>query len=263
MSLNITILGCGGSAGVPAIGNHWGNCDPAEPRNRRTRCSLAVQSDKTTIVIDTSPELNHQTALFDITNIDSVFYSHQHSDHSHGIHDMRSMFFRNGHHTIPCYGSAAALTEIKHRFDFMFSGGNHADLYPPVLTTHNYDDDQYGNLQKFKDIEYIPFEMDHGTCKTVGYRFGELSYCVDMKYMDDKALECVKGSKIWIVDGCGYDNAENPVHADLETLYRYNEIVGAYEVYVTSLSPLMDYRAMLRELPEGFYPAYDGLRFKQ
>ncbi len=261
MSLKVTILGCGSSAGVPAIGNYWGDCDPVEPRNRRTRCSLAVQSDDTTVVIDTSPELSHQTALFDITNIDSVFYSHQHSDHTHGIHDLRSMFFRNGRNTIPCFGCAFALEEIKRRFDFMFSGGNHAELYPPVLTTHSYDDAQYGKSQQFKDISYIPFEMDHGTCMSVGYRFGELSYCVDMKHMNDEALESVKGSKIWIVDACGYDNVDNPVHADLKTLYEYNKVIGAQEVYVTSLSPLMDYQTLRKELPEGFYPAYDGLSF--
>jgi len=262
MSLKFTILGSGNSSGVPAIGNFWGDCDPADPRNRRTRCSLAVQSDETTIVVDTAPELSHQTTLFDIINIDGVFYSHQHSDHSHGIHDLRSMFFRNGRHTIPCYGGEFALEEIKRRFDFMFSGGNHAELYPPVLTTHSFDDDQYGKLQHFKDISYVPFEMDHGTCTSVGYRFGELSYCVDMKRINNEALECIKGSKIWIVDACGYNNPDNPVHADLDALYRYNEIIGAQEVYVTSLSPLMDYKMLIKEMPKGFYPAYDGLTFE-
>lgn len=261
MSIKITVLGCGNSSGVPAIGNFWGECDPEELRNRRLRCSLAVQSKETTVLIDTASEISYQTALFDISKIDGVFYSHQHSDHTHGIHDLRSMFFRNDRHTIPCYSSVFALEEIKRRFDFMFLGGNHAHLYPPVLTAHAYEASQYGKPQQFKDIDYIPFEMDHGTCVSVGYRFGDLSYCVDMKYMGDKALECVKGSKIWIVDGCGYHNADNLVHADLETLYRYNEVVGAQKVYITSLSPLMDYQTLLRELPEGYYPAYDGLSF--
>ncbi len=255
------ILGCGGSSGVPATGNFWGKCDPSESRNRRFRCSLAVQSAKTTVVIDTSPELRQQTALFDIKNIDGIFYTHHHSDHTHGISDLRPMFFRNGHNAIPCFSNSQTVKEIIQRFDFMFLNGENTDLYPPVLTAHAFKKSQYGNLQKFKDISYIPFKMDHGTCMSVGYRFNDLSYCVDMKTMSNEALEYIKGSKIWIVDGSGYNNADHPVHADLSTLYEYNKIIGAQEVYVTSLSPSIDYQTFRKELPKGFYPAYDGLFF--
>ncbi|MCK5373882.1 MAG: MBL fold metallo-hydrolase [Alphaproteobacteria bacterium] len=261
MSLKATILGCGNSTGVPAIGNYWGKCDPNEPKNRRFRCSLAVESEETTIIVDTGADLRHQTTLFDIIKIDGVFYTHHHSDHTHGIDDLRSLFFRNDRTSIPCYGGAKTMHDIMQRFDFMFKGGNNAHFYPIILTAHPFDNNQYGNLQCFKDISYIPFEMDHGTCTTVGYRFKDLSYCVDMKSMDDKVIECVKGSRIWIVDGAGYHDSDHTVHADLETLYRYNDIIGAQEVYVMSLSPFRDYQTLKKELPEGFYPAYDGLTF--
>ena len=84
----------------------------------------------------------------------------------------------------------------------------------------------------------------------------------DVKSLDEKALNIVKGSKIWIVDGCGYNNPDNKVHADLEKLYRYNEFIKADKVYITSLSSLMDYKTLEKELPDGFYPAYDGLSFE-
>ncbi len=262
MSLKIKILGCGNSSGVPAIGNYWGVCDPSEPRNIRMRSSLSVQSNETTIIVDTGPDISRQTTLFDITSIDGVFYTHQHSDHTNGISDLRMMYFRNGCHTIPCYGSAEALDEILQRFDYMFIVGDHTKLYPPVLTVNSFETNQYNEVQSFKDISYIPFLMDHGTCAAVGYRFGDLSYCVDIRSMDDKALECIKGSKIWIVDGSGYNSKDHPVHASLETLYRYNEYLEVQEVYITSLSPSMDYKTLLKELPEGYYPAYDGQTFK-
>lgn len=262
MNLKITILGCGGSSGVPTIGNYWGKCNPEEPKNIRSRCSLAVQSAKKTIVIDTSPELRQQTISFNITDIDGIFYTHQHSDHTHGINDIRSLFYKNGQNPLPCYGSDETLSYIMRKFDDVFNKESEFSyLYPPILSAYKFNKNDYGKINYFHDISYIPFKMDHGTCQSVGYRFGDISYCVDMKSLNDKALECLKGSKIWIVDGCGYKNKSNPVHADIESLYKYNEIIKAQKVYITSLSEHMDYQILLDELPEGFFPAHDGLVF--
>ncbi|MFP4097994.1 MAG: MBL fold metallo-hydrolase [Alphaproteobacteria bacterium] len=261
MTLKITIMGCGNSSGVPASGNFWGDCDPGDPKNRRFRCSVAVHSEATTIVIDTGADFRHQSTLFDIIKLDAVFYSHAHSDHTHGIDDLRPFYFKNAQQMIPCYGSAATMDELEHRFGFMFEGHTHAPLYPAILSAHKFDPSDYGQLLKFRDIEYIPFEMDHESCISIGYRFSDLSYCVDVKRLDQKALNCIKGSRIWIIDGSGYHNHENPAHLDFSALYEYNKIVSAQEVYITSLSPFMDYKRVKNEMPEGFYPAYDGLTF--
>ncbi len=263
MSLKFTLMGCGNSSGVPAAGNYWGSCDPNEPKNLRTRCSLAVQSEETTVVIDTGADFRHQMNAFNIESLDCVFYTHQHSDHSHGIDDLRSLFFRNGRQPIKCFGSQSALDEISGRFDYLFDGGVNKDIYVPMLESHPFTSSQYGVVQKFRDIEYIPFEMDHGTCVSVGYRFGDISYCVDMKSLSDAALDIIKGSKIWIVDGAGHNNPDNKVHADLGTLYKYNDIIQADDVYVTCLSSFMDYAELKAELPAGYHPAYDGLTFSQ
>lgn len=263
MSLKLTILGCGNSSGVPAAGNYWGKCDPNEPKNIRTRCSVAVQSEETTIVIDTGADFRHQMNHHNIEMLDAVFYTHQHSDHSHGIDDLRGLFFRNGREPIPCFGRKSALDEISERFNYLFDGGVNKDIYVPMLKSLAFSSEQFGQKQSFKDVSYIPFEMDHGTCVSVGYRFGDISYCVDMKSLSEDSLEFLKGTKIWIVDGAGHNNPDNQVHADIETLYKYNQIIGAEEVYVTCLSSFMDYQALKSELKAGFYPAYDGLSFLQ
>lgn len=263
MSFKLTILGCGNSSGVPAAGNYWGKCDPHESKNVRTRCSVAVQTDQTTVIIDTGADFRYHMNHYNIEMLDCVFYTHQHSDHSHGIDDLRGLFFRNGRQPIKCFSSQSALDEITERFDYLFDGGVNKDIYVPMLEAVPFDSSQYGKKQFFQDVEYIPFEMDHGTCVSVGYRFGDISYCVDMKSLSDEALDIIKGSKIWIVDGAGHNNPDNKVHADLGTLYRYNEIIGAEEVYVTCLSSFMDYAALKAELPNGFYPAYDGLVFSE
>ncbi len=259
MSLKLTILGCGNSSGVPAVGNYWGDCDPNDPKNRRFKCSLAVQSPQATIIIDTGADFRSQMNMFNITDLDCVFYTHQHGDHCHGLDDLRSFFFRNNREMIPCFGSKSALDEISERFKYLFDGGNHSYFYPAILDPKPFADEQYGKEQQFKDISFIPFEMDHGTCIATGYRFGDVSYCVDMKRLDDKALSIIKGSRIWIVDAAGYNNPDNDVHADLETIFEYNDVIKAEQVYITSLSTLMDYQTLLNDLPKGFFPAYDGL----
>lgn len=262
MSLKITIMGCGNSSGVPSVGNYWGACDPNEPKNRRSRCSVAVQSAKTTLIIDTGPDFREQLNIFNINNLDSVLYTHQHSDHSHGIDDLRSLYFRHKKEYIDVYGKLSVLQEISTRFHYLFEGGNDAEFYPPILKANPFTESDYGQTKTIGDIGFIPFEMDHGTCQSVGYRFGDISYCVDMKSLDQKSLDVIKGSRIWIVDGAGYQNPNNAVHANLESIYRYNDYIQAKQVYITSLSTQMDYRTLEKEMPEGFYPAYDGLVFE-
>ncbi len=263
MSLKFTILGCGNSSGTPSVGNYWGACDPAEPKNRRHRCSLAVQSEETTIIIDTGADFRHQMNEHNINRIDCVFYTHQHSDHCHGIDDLRGLFFRNNKTPIKCFGHKESLDIITDRFDYLFKGGNSLKYYPPMLESCPFDAAQYLKETSFKDIGFTPFEMDHGTCTSVGYRFGDVTYCVDMKSLSRAALDIIKGSKVWIVDGAAYNDPNNEVHADLQTLYDYNDYIGAEQVYVTSLSSLQDYQTLKAELPRGFAPAYDGLTISQ
>ena len=260
MTTKFTILGCGNSYGVPMAGNHWGACDPNEPKNCRARCSVAVQSETTTLIIDTGADFRQQMNDFDIAQIDAVLYTHQHSDHCHGIDDLRPYYFRNNKTPLNVYGNTSALEEIVGRFDYLFKGGAHV-LYPPIVEARPFEEQDYGEIQIIGDIDYIPFEIDHGTCKSVGYRFGDISYCVDMKSLDDTALDIIRGSRIWIVDGAGYQSASNPVHVDLETLYTYNDVIKAESVYITCLTPHMDYQTLASELPQGFHPTYDGLQF--
>jgi phosphoribosyl 1,2-cyclic phosphate phosphodiesterase len=255
MKLKITVLGCGNSTGVPAIGDHWGSCDPNEPKNVRTRCSLAVQSEQTTIIIDTGPDFSGQMTREKIPTLDAVLYTHAHGDHINGIDELRIITLRNKKLT-PVYGNAWTMKDLQDRYDYMFKGNNH-ELYPPLLVANTIDN--FGQEITVGDISFVPFNQDHGTCETVGYRFGDFGYSTDMLRLDDTAIKTLKGVKIWIVDGCAYKQTNNPVHANLEALYEFNEQIGAEQVYLTSLSLAMDYQALLKELPKGFAPAYDGL----
>lgn len=257
MSLKVTILGCGNSSGVPAIGNYWGKCDPKEPRNKRSRSSILVQSDKTALVVDTGPDFREQINTTGITTIDGVLYTHPHGDHVHGIDDLR-MIMRKNKSQVPCYGNKKTLDDLKKRFDYLFQGGGHV-LYPPVIKPLELNKNHFGKVQQSGDIPFIPFEQDHGTCTSIGYRFGDIAYSVDMKTLYQSAIDTLSGIKIWIVDAAGYKSDDNPVHASLNDIYRLNEKIGAETVYLTSLSLGMDYKTLREELPNGYAAAYDGL----
>ena len=256
---DITILGCGNSTGVPAIGNYWGACDPNEPKNTRSRCSIAVQSAETTLIIDTGPNFREQINRENITKIDGILYTHAHSDHVNGIDELRIIRRRN-EKLVPIYGNKETLEDLKYRFNYMFKGGE-IDLYPPILEPNELNQNHFGHIQHFKDIKFIPFIQDHGTVESVGYRFGNFAYSVDMWKLDNAAVKTLSGIDTWLVDCAGY-KSPNQVHANLERIYALNEHIQAKEVYLTSLSLGMDYQTLCNELNDGYKPTYDSLKLK-
>lgn len=259
MNLKVTILGCGNAAGVPTIGNHWGQCDPTEPRNRRTRASMAIQSDTTTIVIDTGPDFKAQINANNIERVDAVLYSHAHSDHVHGIDDLRVLRLRHKK-LIPVYGNAETLSDLKHRFGYMFSEIDPEGLYPQVLAVHELTDSQMGRILDVQGIPVVPFRQSHGSAGiTLGFRIGNLAYSTDMQMLDEAALETIRGIDVWVVDAGAYKMPHNFVHATLKQVFELNEIVQARQVYLTHMPSFMDYQTMISELPSGYAPAYDGL----
>ncbi len=250
-------MGCGNSAGTPAIGNYWGNCDPAEPRNLRTRASALVQSEQTTLVIDTGADFRAQINRHNVKTIDAVLYTHAHGDHIYGIDELRVVRNRTKK-LVNIYAGGDTLHEIHERFAYMFVDKDDG-LYARVLEPHIIEKPQMGKSMKIGDISFMPFEQDHGTCVSLGFRFGDLAYSTDMVTLDTNALDVIRGVKTWVVDGAGYKMTDNRVHATLRHVYELNEKVGAIRVIITHLTPAMDYQNLRRELPEGYEPAFDGM----
>ena len=160
---------------------------------------------------------------------------------------------------LPIYGNKETLQDLKRRFDYIFDGGNHS-LYPPLVNPHEIKPKDFENPITIGDVEFTAFEQDHGTCTSLGYRFGDTAYSVDILTLDDKAVKTLKGIKNWIVDCAGYHNDDNAVHASLNTIYALNKQIGAQNVYLTSLSLAMDYKTLCDELPNGYKPCHDGLK---
>jgi phosphoribosyl 1,2-cyclic phosphate phosphodiesterase len=256
-NLKITILGCGDSAGVPRIGGDWGNCDPTNPKNRRTRPSIMVQSNTTTIIVDTGPDFGLQLTREKIQKIDAVLYTHDHADHVTGIDDLRIIQGRIGHQ-IPIYLDSTTYKVLSERYGYIFN--QTSPYYPVVVEPHVFSESDFGQVHRIGDIEFIPFQQDHGQGNiSLGFRFGDFGYSTDMRDLDDKALSVLKGVKNWVADCADYAHGHATLHANLPTVQRLNAIIGAEKVYLTHLKMFYDFNIMDGELPEAFTPSYDGM----
>lgn len=248
--MKVTILGCGSSGGVPRIGGDWGVCDPNNPKNRRRRCSILVQDAATTVLIDTSPDMREQLLDAEVTDLDGVVWTHDHADQTHGLDDLRAIAIRH-RRRVNVWGDAETLRRLKAKFGYCFPEGT-TGAYPAILNDHLIDGDfQVGTLQ------FIPFQQDHGTMSSLGFRISGLSYANDVVQLDDTAFDVMAGSDVMIVDALRY--TPHPTHAHLERALEWIDRVQPREAILTNMHVDLDYETLKKELPAGVIPAYDGM----
>ncbi len=255
------VLGCGNSAGVPAIGNRWGKCDPQNPRNRRQRASAAIRTPETSVVVDTGPDFRAQCNQHNIRDVDAILYTHVHADHIHGIDDLRVLIQNSAPgRQVPVYALPEAIAELEERFAYLFRGAGH-HLYPPVVKACAVLDEDLGRPVPAlsEKIEILPFLQDHGTVRSLGYRVADIAYSTDMIRLPEASYNVLRGIKTWIIDAAGYHSETNPVHASLNKIIEMNTRIGAERLILTHLSPQMDYETLMNETPDTFEPAYDGM----
>jgi phosphoribosyl 1,2-cyclic phosphate phosphodiesterase len=250
--MRVTVLGCGASWGVPAIGPDWGRCDPADPRNRRRRGSLLVESRGQALLIDTSPDLREQLLDAGVARIDAVLLTHAHADHLHGIDDLRMVNKLIGQ-PIPFYATAAALIEAQQRFGYAFAPPVPGrPLYRPALRPF----DIAGPFTA-AGMPVEPFTQDHGYSTTLGFRIGCLAYSTDVTALDDNAFKTLDGVELWIVD-CLRREA-HPTHSHLVKTLSWIERVRPRRAVLVHMDQSLDYRELSAELPPGVEPGRDGL----
>ena len=262
----ITILGCGGSGGTPLATGYWGICDPHEPRNIRTRASIAIRTEHTCVVIDSGPDFRTQTLREDIEKIDAVVYTHHHGDHVNGIDDLRYVAIKqrkiqdDESIRVPIYADDYTLNDLQSRFHYMFNNSPDG-LYVPLIEPHLIDD--HADII-IGDLALKSFIQTHGKGRSLGFRIGNVGYSTDVSDLNDDALNALKGIETWIVD-CGQYGTlteDLTVHSNLESVLKWNEIVGAQKLYLTHLTPRCDYQTINNETPDYIDCAYDGLTLK-
>jgi phosphoribosyl 1,2-cyclic phosphate phosphodiesterase len=260
VSLTITILGCGSSGGVPRVSMGWGECDPANPRNRRRRCSILVEQEgaggKTVAVVDTSPDLREQLIDADVKTLDGVIFTHSHADHTHGIDDLRPMAIQL-RRRIDAFVDEETATALKQRFDYIFATPPGSE-YPPlvderrIVAGHRFSVSGQGG-----ELDVLPMRLVHGTIDALGLRFGDIAYTPDLSAIPEAAEECLQGLDVWIIDALRYKR--HPAHFSLEEALQWIDRLKPRRAILTNLHTDLDYERLKREIPPHVEPAYDGM----
>ncbi len=250
--MKLTLLGCGTSSGVPRIGNDWGSCDPAEPRNRRTRCAALVQSGETRVLIDTGPDMRDQLNAANIGRVDAVIWTHDHADHTHGIDDLRQLAHALGG-PVPCYARPATADALLTRFAYVFEGGGG---YRPVATMTALPDTlSLGSLT----IEAV--DQPHGEITSAGLIFAQdgkqIAYSTDFHGLTGDMVDAITGTDIWVLDALR--RHPHPSHNHLSLALDHIDRVGPRRAVLIHMDNSMDYRTLSAELPSGVELGYDGM----
>jgi len=251
--VKVLLLGSGTSTGVPRIGNDWGECDPKEPRNRRTRASILVQSDEgTRLLVDTSPDLRNQLLANDIGRIDAVFWTHDHADHCHGIDDLRPL--RYGRHgPIPGFGSTETVRRLRQRFGYVFAGRYG---YPTIVQLETLD---LVRIHAGFGIGWC--EMPHGPISSTAFRFDadgkSVAYATDFAEITSEMVELFADVDLLVTDCLRRES--HPTHANLEMALELSSRCRAVKTVLTHLDKSMDYRTLSAEVPENVLVGFDGM----
>ena len=252
--MRITMLGCGPSWGVPRIGDDWGACDPAEPRNRRRRVSILLEDGGSALLIDTSPDLRQQLLDAEIRQVDAVLFTHAHADHLHGIDDLRSVN-RMMQKALPIYADPKTLDEIRRRFGYVLTPPRPdagALFYKPVLEAT-----AITGPFEVAGIAVTPFTQDHGFSQSLGFRFGRFAYSTDVIRLDEEAFAVLAGVETWIVDCIRRE--PHVTHSHLEQTLAWIARLKPRRAILTHMDESLDYDTLRRALPTGVEPGYDGL----
>jgi phosphoribosyl 1,2-cyclic phosphate phosphodiesterase len=249
--VKVRILGCGTSSGVPRIGNDWGTCDPAEPRNRRLRSSILVDSGGESVLVDCGPDLLAQMNAAGRDRVDRVIVTHDHADHCHGIDDLRQVAHAKGG-AVPLHARADALAGLRSRFGYAFEG---TPAYPAVLRALSIDAPMV-----IGDATLSFVDQPHGGITSLGIRFDErgrsLAYAIDFHELTPDMARMYDGVDVWISD-C-LRRRPHPTHAHLDAVLEWARDLRVGQLWLTHLDNSMDYATLARDLPDWAAPAHDG-----
>ena len=261
MSITLTILGSGSSAGVPRPALGWGACDPNNPKNRRRRCSLLVEKSGgtgvTRALIDTSPDLREQLIDAKVDHLEAVFLTHEHADQTHGIDDLRSVVLHQ-RKRIPVYLNKSTAKDIASRFAYCFEQSPGSD-YPAILSRQSI---EAGGTQtidgKGGAVALTAFLLQHGNIPALGYRIANAAYTPDLNDIPKESYGALENLDLWIVDALRY--APHPSHFSLDDALSWIGRFKPRRAVLTNLHSDLDYETLRTKLPDGVVAAYDGMQ---
>ena len=246
--MKVRILGCGGSFGSPLAWERNGNIDVNNPKNHRTRSSVLINNNSQNILIDTSPDLRYQLYQAKCTKIDSVLFTHEHSDHTSGLPDLRAMSLINKS-IIPVYLSPEIKDSITSNYKYIFEG---VKDYSPFMTVNSIKD----NFM-LGDTKIETFKHNHGSIDVQTYRIDNFAYSTDIKNFYENDIDKLKNLDLWIVGLLRYD--PHPSHAGFDQVLDYIKYLKPKKTLFTHMTALLDQEDLLSKCPENVEPAFDGM----
>lgn len=251
--MKLTLLGTGGSFGVPALGPMgWGACDPAEPRNRRTRCAALLEDAGRRLLVDCGPDIKPQLLAAGVGGIDALLVTHAHADHVDGLNELRAFAFERPGRMLDLHARAPVIDILARRFNYIFQDIG-SPLYKPWVRTHLLD----GPRASIAGFDLTLLDMDHTTCECLGFRIGNLAYCSDLIALSDAQMAQLEGLDDFVVEALGPE--PHPSHAHLDLTLGWIERLKPRRAWLTHLGHRMDYASLCRDLPAHIRPAHDGL----
>jgi len=247
--MKITILGSGTSTGVPMVGCHCPVCSSTDPRDKRTRASILVESEGMRILVDTSTDLRRQALREQVPQIDAVFFTHTHADHINGIDDLRGFHFIH-RRVIPCYGSPETIRQVIAGFSYIFKDFQ-TEGYSPLMEAVPVD----GPFELF-GCRIRPIPLLHGPFESTGYRFNDAAYLTDCSSIPPDSLTRLQGLELLIIDGLRY--SPHPNHFNIEGALKVVQQLQPRRALLTHLTHEV-HHCDEKRLPEGTEFAYDGL----
>ena len=248
--MKIIFMGTGTSDGVPMIGCKCKVCTSKDKRDKRTRSSVLINHNNKNYIIDTSADFRWQMIRECIDNLDAVFYTHAHADHTSGIVDLRSLNFIMNR-SIDCYGNKDTMNTLRDKYDFFFN---------PIQVGGGLPQGVFHIIEKdiiFDDLKVIPIPVEHGVLNILGYRFNNFTYITDASFIKDDSLKLIEGSEVLVLNGLRY--RPHHTHLCLQQSVNIADKLGIKKVYFTHMTHDVLHRHLEKELPINMYPAYDGL----
>jgi len=251
--MKCTFLGTGTSMGVPVAGGFGREKVGNDPRNQRTRCSVWLETDQSSIVIDVGPEFRIQSIRSNIRRIDLVLITHEHMDHIAGLDDLRSYNYAQ-QNPIPLLTSQRAIDSICTRFDYMFGENKYpgsTSLSMEVIDTP----------ETFQDLTITPLPYNHGDIDVLGFRVNDFSYMTDVKEIPDSTKEKIKGSKVLVLSGLRW-GPQHPTHMTIPEAVEIANEIGAPKTYLIHMNSYVNHAETNEKLPDHIRLAYDQLEIK-
>lgn len=250
--MKVYFLGTGTSQGIPVIGSNHSVCKSTDPKDKRLRVSVWISWEKASYVIDCGPDFRQQMLTSNCQKVDGILFTHEHSDHTAGLDDIRPFFFKQG--DIPVFAHQRVLENLIKRFDYIFENKNKYPGAPSVQIKEVIKDKSFSIGNK----TVVPIDVLHGNLQVFGYRIDDFAYLTDVKTITSSEIEKLKGLKVLVINALRIE--PHDTHFNLEEALEFIKILQPEKTYLTHISHIFGFHEEIEKiLPENVFLAYDNL----